>query len=430
MRRDEPKRDSPVSDEANALDKPIELRKVTLQMAPTCEMLEIYLIWRGKGLGSMWPWSKKKSISLDGDMKQRTAEPNIATNGPPVLPKGISPERVGEAIIALRGTGAHFQISYAQMNGYNEKLTNPSRLSEISALSCNGPSFSEAGKNFAAICQIEELTHLAQHPEGNRYASIQSEYVRLLQQREDSLRWARQLLADVLVVGNGDLDFGFRKIGFNFSEFLAYTITERREIDVARIFAELAKREDSLRPLFLRAYQRGRNKYGEIEMTALSEEMSDFFTNFFPNGALDFFTLSQPTQLIIPIVIGWVEVAQNDKDIPSDGIDFEHWCARELEEQGWSVTVSKASGDQGIDVVASKQSMCVAVQCKRYSTPIGNKAVQEAFSGAKHYGADIAVVMGTGGFTKSAQDLAISTNVILLDAEMIDDFTRQVMSKI
>ena len=175
---------------------------------------------------------------------------------------------------------------------------------------------------------------------------------------------------------------------------------------------------------------RGRNRYGEIEFGPLCEEINDFFKKFFPEGTLKFFFLAPPVINAMTIALAWVAEARIDDARPDNGIDFEHWCSRKIEEQGWVVVVTKASGDQGVDVVASRDSITVAVQCKRYSTPIGNKAVQEAFSGAKHYNADLAVVIGTGGFTVSAQELARATNVILLDAEMIGDFSTQVLSKL
>jgi hypothetical protein len=167
----------------------------------------------------------------------------------------------------------------------------------------------------------------------------------------------------------------------------------------------------------LRAYSKGRNKYGEVELDLLFQEAADFLEKFFPEGSLKFFFLAPPLNVVVELALGWVEEAQSNDAQPHDGIDFEHWCAKKIEQQGWSVVVSNASGDQGVDIIASRETVTVVVQCKRYSTPIGNKAIQEVYSGAKHYVADCAVVIGAGGFTKSGQELASSTEVILLDAE-------------
>ena len=46
-----------------------------------------------------------------------------------------------------------------------------------------------------------------------------------------------------------------------------------------------------------------------------------------------------------------------------------------------------------IEIIAEKDGMKYAVQCKHYSSNVGNHAVQEAFSGKSIYHADVAVVM-------------------------------------
>ena len=97
-----------------------------------------------------------------------------------------------------------------------------------------------------------------------------------------------------------------------------------------------------------------------------------------------------------------------------DGIEYEHFCADILRKSGWYSDVSKASNDQGVDIIAEKNGVRVAIQCKKYSNPVGNKAVQEVIAGKHHYGADEAVVVTNSSFTRSAKQLAQSTDVILL----------------
>ncbi|WP_435230652.1 restriction endonuclease [Pseudopelagicola sp. nBUS_20] len=110
---------------------------------------------------------------------------------------------------------------------------------------------------------------------------------------------------------------------------------------------------------------------------------------------------------------------QDLSEYPQDGIDFEHWCADVLISSGWEATVSQASGDQGVDILATRGSIILAVQCKRYGSPVGNKAVQEAFAGKQHVNATHACVIATSGFTKSAKELATSTSVLLVAPEDI-----------
>lgn len=100
--------------------------------------------------------------------------------------------------------------------------------------------------------------------------------------------------------------------------------------------------------------------------------------------------------------------------VPEDGHDFEHWVASKLNDAGWTASVTQASGDDGVDVIAVRNGSSVAVQCKRFKGSVGNKAVQEVYSGMKHMQLDRAVVISTGQYTKAAQNLASTTGVILL----------------
>lgn len=97
-----------------------------------------------------------------------------------------------------------------------------------------------------------------------------------------------------------------------------------------------------------------------------------------------------------------------------DGFEFEHRCAAFLKTKGYrKVSVTPPSGDQGIDVIAYKSGVKYGIQCKYYSAPVGNKAVQEAYSGARFYDCDRAVVMTNHTFTKAARELADKLEVEL-----------------
>lgn len=102
------------------------------------------------------------------------------------------------------------------------------------------------------------------------------------------------------------------------------------------------------------------------------------------------------------------------------GEEFEEFCADILRGNGYTnVEVTKASGDHGIDVLASKDGLRYAIQCKRYSKAVGNKAVQEAYSGKAIYKADVAVVMSNMDFTSQAIDDARKLGVELWDRNKI-----------
>lgn len=108
-----------------------------------------------------------------------------------------------------------------------------------------------------------------------------------------------------------------------------------------------------------------------------------------------------------------------------EGHDFEYWCANLLRKSGFSnVRVTQGSGDQGVDVLAERDGMKYAVQCKRYNQPVGNKAVQEVFAGKAMYGCNVAVVITNNYFTDSAKSLARKTNVQLWDRSKVFEMAK------
>ena len=109
-----------------------------------------------------------------------------------------------------------------------------------------------------------------------------------------------------------------------------------------------------------------------------------------------------------------------------DGHEFEFYCAKLLNKRGFhNVSVTKGSGDQGVDVLATKGGIKYAIQCKNYATPLSNKPIQEVCAGKVFYGCQIGVVMTNSTFTSGAIELANATGTLLWDRavlmEMISD---------
>lgn len=103
------------------------------------------------------------------------------------------------------------------------------------------------------------------------------------------------------------------------------------------------------------------------------------------------------------------------------GLEFEVFCAKLLQKNGFTnVTVTKASSDHGIDILAEKDDITYAIQCKCYSSDIGNAAVQQAHTGKSLYHKDIAVVMTNRHFTPQAIEEADALGVKLWDRDKIN----------
>lgn len=104
-----------------------------------------------------------------------------------------------------------------------------------------------------------------------------------------------------------------------------------------------------------------------------------------------------------------------------EGLEFEYYCADLLAANGFiEVEVTKSSGDYGIDILAEKDGVTYAIQCKRYTGLVGVKAVQEAYAGRDFYDRMVGAVMTNQYFTKSAAQAARKLKILMWDRDYIE----------
>ena len=113
------------------------------------------------------------------------------------------------------------------------------------------------------------------------------------------------------------------------------------------------------------------------------------------------------------------EQLPNEKIIDFDsmtGLEFEGFCAEILEKNGYeNVSVTRGSGDQGVDIIAYRDGVKYGFQCKCYTADIGNKAVQEIYAGKTYYQCHVGIVLTNRHFTPAAIDLAKKNGIVLWD---------------
>jgi restriction system protein len=104
-------------------------------------------------------------------------------------------------------------------------------------------------------------------------------------------------------------------------------------------------------------------------------------------------------------------------------VDYERYCALQLERAGWSCRLTAVTGDQGADIIARRpDGKTLVLQCKLYSQPVGNDAVQQVHAARTFQAADLAAVVSNQPFTRSAQQLAQVNGVRLLHHEQLCSF--------
>ena len=183
------------------------------------------------------------------------------------------------------------------------------------------------------------------------------------------------------------------------------------------------------------------DQYGVVESAAWNKEVQYFIdkvirpelTEAEANSLVgdDIFTATFQTLIDEPVSRKADQIERNMQFSETmSPTEFEKWCALELEKQGWSCLITRVTGDQGADVVAEKaingsKKKRLVIQCKLYSSAVGNKAIQEAYAAKSHYVANHAAVVTNAKFTTPAKELAQSTKVFLWhfsDLSQIDKF--------
>ena len=109
-----------------------------------------------------------------------------------------------------------------------------------------------------------------------------------------------------------------------------------------------------------------------------------------------------------------------------DPVEYEHLIAGTLTRFGWTTRTTKGSGDQGVDVIAEMRGIKIVIQCKHYSHPVGNDAVQEAIAGKTFENAQYAAVVSNASFTAHAKQLAASANAILLHHDNLSELEQRI----
>lgn len=119
--------------------------------------------------------------------------------------------------------------------------------------------------------------------------------------------------------------------------------------------------------------------------------------------------------------VGKNKISIYDIDVMT-GEDFEKYMYNVFFKLGFVVELTKSTGDQGVDLlITNKNGVVIAVQCKRYNETVGNGAIQEVIAGSNYYNTTGCLVVTNNYFTKSAQELAEKSKVILWNRDYLID---------
>jgi HJR/Mrr/RecB family endonuclease len=235
--------------------------------------------------------------------------------------------------------------------------------------------------------------------------AAQTEYeIRQLRAEEHE----KQLLKDMLIP-HSKLTENFLRVAYEatlqIDEYGDFN-GEAFDRELMRFLAKLEKKDPAL-GINMREIKKRRMRGYQLDskMALIIQDLKDQFAAYQRSRAMSRATEPVPNQ------------------VKMSGIEFERWICDSIRSFGASeARLTKATGDQGADILFEHLGLRVAVQAKSWSGSVGNKAVQEAHSAKSFYDCHAAWVMTPSTFTASARTLAHRLNVLLIDGSTLNDF--------
>lgn len=106
------------------------------------------------------------------------------------------------------------------------------------------------------------------------------------------------------------------------------------------------------------------------------------------------------------------------------GVEFERYVAAVLRGVGYTVELTRATGDFGVDLIAIRDGIRTAVQCKRQSRVVNGAAIQQVVAGATVYDCTATMVVSNHRYTRAAQQLADAHGCVLVDRTRLARLSR------
>lgn len=96
--------------------------------------------------------------------------------------------------------------------------------------------------------------------------------------------------------------------------------------------------------------------------------------------------------------------------------EFEVFSADLLGKMGYvDIELTQYTNDKGVDIIAYKDDVRYAVQCKRYKEPVGSPDMQKFIGAMMHAKADKGLFITTSRFTREAERMAAEHPIELID---------------
>lgn len=129
----------------------------------------------------------------------------------------------------------------------------------------------------------------------------------------------------------------------------------------------------------------------------------------------------------------WRHITSGITDLDRmSGRQFEYFMRGFFERAGYTVRITKRTGDQGADLILYKDNERIAVQCKRYAlnSRVSVSAIQEVYAARAIYDCHSAMVVTTSYFTEPARRTAERLGVVIWDRDRLIEELAKVQQRI
>lgn len=113
-----------------------------------------------------------------------------------------------------------------------------------------------------------------------------------------------------------------------------------------------------------------------------------------------------------------------------DGWQFEQEVARVFRLNGYKATVTKGSGDGGVDIILKKENYKAIVQCKHHHNPLSPEPLRALWGIKDDWGADEVIMVASPGLTSaSAEFVRNKPNYKVLNLDDIIKMSQQALNQ-
>lgn len=106
------------------------------------------------------------------------------------------------------------------------------------------------------------------------------------------------------------------------------------------------------------------------------------------------------------------------------GVEFEQYVAAVLRGRGYDIEFTPTTGDFGVDLIATRDGVRTAVQCKRQARTVNGAAIQQVVAGAAVHHCTATMVVTNHRYTRAAEQLAEVHQCLLVDRPRLAQLAR------